>query len=65
MRQLSFHQNIYTAALLVGAASLIIWVIFNILVDAYPQPTVGYRQATQSTTATIVEPLDYHYNPQP
>jgi|GEM_PF-4930731 len=65
MRQLSFHQNIYTAALLVGAATLIIWIIFNLLFDAYPQPTISHRQTTPSATTTIVEPLDYHYAPQP
>lgn len=63
MKTVLLRQNIYTAAIAVGVASLFIWIVFNSFVDAYPQRAINYQ--TPQTTTAVVEPLDYHYTTAP
>lgn len=61
LRHIQIEQNVYTAAMLVVTISLVVWIIFNAFVDAYPTPPASY-QTTPAPTTTVTQPLDYHYD---
>jgi hypothetical protein len=61
---INVKKNSYTAAILVAVISVVLWFIFNLMVDAYPQRVTTFQTPQQATPATVA-PLDYHYTAQP
>ncbi|MFO0882263.1 MAG: hypothetical protein U0491_02330 [Candidatus Saccharimonadales bacterium] len=62
LNQIHFKKNTATAVLLVVTASIVVWIIFNALFDAYPTQPTSYQAKPSTPTTTVVEPLDYHYD---
>jgi hypothetical protein len=60
--ELHFKKNTATAAMLVITTSIVLWIIFNALFDAYPARPASYQTTPAPTTNTVVQPLDYHYD---
>lgn len=57
-----FKKNTQNALLLVLSVTAIVWFVFNLFVEAYPPRPTSYQTNQATTTPTVVEPLDYHYN---